>query len=56
MKNAQPRSGYMKVMLIPFKLRSTLLTYLESNVISYVKSGNTTPSPSLSRQRTAPMK
>ena len=40
-KNAQPRSGYMKVMLIPFKLRSTLLTYLESNVISYVKSGNT---------------
>ena len=40
-KNAQPRSSYMKVMLIPFKLRSTLLTYLESNVISYVKSGNT---------------
>lgn len=39
--NAQPRSSYMKVMLIPFKLRSTLLTYLESNVISYVKSGNT---------------
>lgn len=40
-KNAQPRSSYMKVMLIPFKLRGTLLTYLESNVISYVKSGNT---------------
>ena len=40
-KNAQPRSSYMKVMLIPFKLRSTLLTYRESNVISYVKSGNT---------------
>ena len=40
-RNAQPRSSYMKVMLIPFKLRSTLLTYLESNVISYVKSGNT---------------
>ena len=39
--NAQPRSSYMKVMFIPFKLRSTLLTYLESNVISYVKSGNT---------------
>lgn len=39
--NAQPRSSYMKIMLIPFKLRSTLLTYLESNVISYVKSGNT---------------
>ena len=41
LKDAQPRSSYMKVMLIPFKLRSTLLTYLESNVISYVKSGNT---------------
>ena len=40
-KNAQPRSSYMKAMLIPFKLRSTLPTYLESNVISYVKSGNT---------------
>ena len=40
-KNAQPRSLYMKVMLLPVKVRSTLLTYLESNVISYVKSGNT---------------
>lgn len=40
-KTAQPRSLYMKVMLLPVKVRSTLLTYLESNVISYVKSGNT---------------
>lgn len=40
-KNAEPRSLYMKVMLLPVKVRSTLLTYLESNVISYVKSGNT---------------
>lgn len=40
-KNAQPRSGYMKLMLVPVKLRSTLLTFLESMVISYVKSGNT---------------
>lgn len=40
-KNAEPRSLYMKVMLLPVKVRSTWLTYLESNVISYVKSGNT---------------
>ena len=31
----------MKIMLLPGKGRGTLLTYLESNVISYVKSGNT---------------
>lgn len=40
-RNAQPRSGYMKIMLLPVKFRSTLLTFLESKVISYVKSGNT---------------
>lgn len=40
-RNAEPRSIYMKVMLLPVKARSTWLTYLESNVISYVKSGNT---------------
>lgn len=40
-KNADPHSIYMKIMLLPVKARSTLLTYLESNVISYVKSGNT---------------
>ncbi|MBR5753741.1 MAG: glycosyltransferase family 2 protein [Clostridia bacterium] len=40
-RNAEPRSLYMKVMLLPIRFRSTLLMYLESNVISYVKSGNT---------------
>ncbi len=40
-KGAVPRSLYMKVMLLPIRFRSTLLTFLESNVISYVKSGNT---------------
>lgn len=40
-KGANPRSLYMKVMLLPIRFRSTLLTFLESNVISYVKSGNT---------------
>ena len=40
-KGADPRSLYMKVMLLPIRFRSTLLTFLESNVISYVKSGNT---------------
>ena len=40
-KGARPRSLYMKIMLLPIKARSTWLTYLQSNVISYVKSGNT---------------
>lgn len=40
-RNAEPRSLYMKVMLLPIRFRSTLLMFLESNVISYVKSGNT---------------
>ena len=40
-RGADPRSLYMKVMLLPIKFRSTFLTFLESNVISYVKSGNT---------------
>ena len=40
-KGAEPGSKYMKVMLIPIRLRSTLLTFAESMVISYVKSGNT---------------
>lgn len=38
---AKPRSLYMKVMLIPIKMRSTSLTFLEGEVISKVKSGNT---------------
>lgn len=38
---ARPRSTYMKIMLIPIKMRSTNLTFLEGKVISAVKSGNT---------------
>lgn len=38
---ARPRSFYMKVMLIPVKIKSTLLTYLEAKVISFVKTKNT---------------
>lgn len=41
LKGAEPRSSYMKIMLVPYQLKSTLLTYAESAVISYVKSGNT---------------
>lgn len=37
LKNARPGSLHMKIMLIPLKLRSTLLTYLECRFISYVK-------------------
>ena len=40
-KGAKPRSKYMKIMLIPVKMKSTLLVFAESSVISYVKSGNT---------------
>ena len=38
---AEPRSGYMKVMLIPIKQKNHRLMYLESKVISSVKSSNT---------------
>lgn len=38
---AVPKSKYMKLMLIPIKMKSTALTYLEGKVISSVKSGNT---------------
>ncbi len=41
LKIAQPRSGYMKIMLLPIKWKSTLLTYLEAKVITYVKTKNT---------------
>lgn len=42
-KNAKPRSIHMKLMLLPVKLKSTLLTYQECRFISYVKTehGNT---------------
>ena len=41
LKVARPRSGYMKIMLLPIKWKSILLTYLEAKVITYVKTKNT---------------
>ncbi len=35
--NAKAISGYMKIMLIPYKMNSTLLVYLESMTITFVK-------------------
>lgn len=40
-KIARPRSGYMKIMLLPIKWKSTLLTYWEAKTITYVKTKNT---------------
>lgn len=40
LKYAKPNSLMMRLMLIPVKMRSTCLTYLEGKLISYVKSGN----------------
>ncbi|MBQ0014658.1 MAG: glycosyltransferase family 2 protein [Oscillospiraceae bacterium] len=40
-KVAQPNSKYMKLMLIPIKLKLTLLTYIEGKTISFVKTRNT---------------
>ena len=40
-RGAKPHSAYMKIMLIPIKLRSPGLMFLESLVISRVKSSNT---------------
>lgn len=36
----RPNSGYMKLMLLPIRMHSTVLTYWEGVVISRVKSGN----------------
>ena len=41
LKIARPRSEYMKIMLIPIRMKNTMLTYLEAKVISYVKVNNT---------------
>ena len=41
LKGAKANSLYMKVMLIPYKLNSALLVYLESKIITYVKRHNT---------------
>lgn len=40
LKIAKPNSTVMKLMLIPYKMKSTGLVFLESTVISKVKSGN----------------
>lgn len=40
LKVAKPNSLVMKIMLIPIKMKSTFLTYLEGAFISKVKSGN----------------
>jgi len=41
LEKAKPNSKYMKLMLIPIKMHSVGLTYLEGKVISSVKSSNT---------------
>ncbi len=41
LKQAKPKSAYMKLMLVPVKINSGALTYLEGSVISSVKAGNT---------------
>ncbi len=41
LKQAKPRSSYMKIMLIPIRMKSATLTYLEGRVISSVKQSNT---------------
>ena len=38
---AKPKSSYMKLMLVPVKMNSSALTYLEGSVISSVKGSNT---------------
>lgn len=40
-RHARPHSSYMKIMLLPVKWKSTLLTYLEAKIITYVKTKNT---------------
>lgn len=40
-KIAKPRSLYMKILLLPIKWHSTILTYCEAKVITYVKMRNT---------------
>lgn len=41
LKLANPRSSYMKIMVLPLKWNSTLLTYWEAKVITFVKTKNT---------------
>jgi len=41
LKIARPNSSYMKLMLLPVKMNSPTLTFIEGSVISRVKAGNT---------------
>jgi glycosyltransferase EpsJ len=41
LKLAKPRSGYMKLMLVPIRWKATWLTWLESSIITFVKERNT---------------
>lgn len=41
LKLAKPRSSYMKILLIPLKMKSVTLTLLECQAISFVKTRNT---------------
>ena len=41
LKYAKPRSKYMKIMLIPIRMKNTYLMWLESAVITHVKEKNT---------------
>lgn len=41
LRQAKPKSSYMKLMLMPVKMNSAVLTYIEGAVISSVKSKNT---------------
>ena len=41
LKIAKPRSSYMKILLIPLKMKNVTLTLLECQVISFVKTRNT---------------
>ncbi|MBQ8804711.1 MAG: glycosyltransferase family 2 protein [Tyzzerella sp.] len=41
LKIAKPRSSYMKILLIPMKMKSVTLTLLECQAISFVKTRNT---------------
>ena len=46
-----PNSVYMKIMLVPMKLNSVLLTFMEGKVISLVRSNNTRIFASLKANR-----
>ncbi len=41
LKIAKPRSSYMKLMLVPYKMKAASLIYLESKFITFVKRRNT---------------